>query len=288
VSEFPALETPVPARGHHLPAAGAAVVAVALLWGLPYPLGDAGRLAAVLVLQLALVLAWVLVTGIEGFYGSLAIGAAAAGAADLVLMLPSRAHLGGLLVVLGIGFLAGILQQMLRRPRPAVVASLAGGVLLLSAVCALSVLLLEGRSSLGGPALSTTAVFAVGAALVVQHLTDLVLPRPQLADLVPRGLAGLLLAVLAGAGAAYLDRGEGLVGGGALPTGPATLVYGAVLGGAAGLAALAASFFAVEGLTVEDAAAERDLPRTWALPAVQAVLPFAVCAPIALALQTVL
>jgi hypothetical protein len=54
------------------------MVAVGLLAGLPEVLGDLGRLAAVLVLQLGLVLAWVLVTGIQGFAGSLAVGAAAA------------------------------------------------------------------------------------------------------------------------------------------------------------------------------------------------------------------
>jgi hypothetical protein len=283
----PALETPVPARGHHLPAAAATVVAVALLVGLPYPLADAGRLAAVLVLQLALVLAWVLTTGIESFYGSLAIGAAAAGASDLLIMLPARPQLGGQLAVLAVGFLAGVLQQMLRRPRPALVASLAGGVLLLCAVCAMSVLLLAGRTSLDGPSLSTAAVLAVGAALVVQHLADLVLPRPQLAERVPRGLAGLLLAVLAGAAVAY-GRGGELGGGGLLPGSAAVLVYGAVLGGAAALAGLAASFFAVDGPAVAGSAEESDPPRGWAVPVVQAVLPFAVCAPIALALQTVL
>jgi hypothetical protein len=283
-----ALETPVAGRGHHLPAAGAAVVAVALLVGLPYLLGDGGRLAAVLVLQLALALAWVLTTGIESFYGALAIGAAAAAASDLVIMLPARAQLDGLLAVLGVGFLAGILQQMLRRPRPAVVASLAGGVLLLCAVCAMSVLLLAGRTSVDGPALSTAAVLAVGAALVVQHLADLVLPRPQLAEQVPRGLAGLLLAVLAGAGVAYAQGGGDLVGTGPLPGRVAILVYGAVLGGGAALAGLAASFFAVGGPAVESPAETSDPPRSWALPVVQAVLPFAVCAPLALALQTVL
>ena len=60
-------ESPLSARAHHLPAAGLTVAAVGLLVLLPELLGDTGRLAAVLVLQLGLVLAWVLVTGIEGF-----------------------------------------------------------------------------------------------------------------------------------------------------------------------------------------------------------------------------
>jgi hypothetical protein len=273
----------VEAREHHLPAAGTALVAVALLVGLSHVLGDSGRLAAVLVLQLALVVAWVLTTGIEGFVGSLVIGAAAAGAADLVIMLPETPRLGGLLAVLGLGFLVSVLQQMLRRPRPAVVSSLAGGILLLCAVCALSVLLLTGRATMG-PALSSAAVLAAGAALVAQHLADLVLPRPQLADGVPRGLAGLVVAVLAGAAVAFLRRSDGLVAGGALPGTLSALLYGAVLGGAAALAGLAASFLALEDPT--DGAAGPG--RAWTLPVIQAVLPLAVCAPVALALQAVL
>ena len=278
-----ALETGFPARGHHLPAAGAAVVAVGLVVGLAHVLGDGGRLAAVLVCQLALVVAWVLATGIEGFLGQLAIGAAAAGAADLVIMLPDTARLGGLLAVLGVGFLVSVLQQMLRRPRPAVVSSLAGGILLVCAVCALSVLLLTGRATMG-PALSSAAVLAAGAALVAQHLADLVLPRPQLADGVPRGLAGLVLAVLAGAAVAFLRRSDGLVAGGALPGTLSALLFGAVLGGAAALAGLAASFLALEDPTDGAAGAGR----AWTLPVIQGVLPLAVCAPVALALQAVL
>jgi hypothetical protein len=278
-----AVESRAPARGHHLPAAGATVVAVVLVVGLAHVLGDGGRLAAVLVLQLALVVAWVIATGIEGFLGQLAIGAAAAGAADLVIMLPQTPHLDGLLAVLGVGFLAGILQQMLRRPRPAVVASLSGGIFLLCAVCALSVLLLTGRAALG-PALSSAAVLAVGAALVLQHLADLALPRPQVAAGVPRGLAGIVLAVLGGAAVAWLRRADGLVASGALPGTPAALLYGAVLGGAAALSGLAASF-----LVLEEPSAEAAGPvRSWVLPVIQAVLPLAVCAPVALALQTVL
>jgi hypothetical protein len=229
------------------------------------------------------VVAWVLITGIEGFVGQLAIGAVAAGAADLVIMLPERPHLGALLAVLAVGFLAGVLQQMFRRPRTAVVASLAGGVLLLCLVCALSVLLLTGRAATG-PALSTAAVLAVGAALVLQHVADLLLPRPRLADGVPRGLAGIVLAVVAGAVVCYLRRGDGLVGTGALPGTVAALLYGAVLGGTAALAGLAASFAAVE-----DPGGDAAEPmRGWVLPIVQAVLPLAVCAPVGLALQAVL
>jgi hypothetical protein len=276
-----AVPTPVPARGHHLPAAGVVAAAVLLLVGLPHLLGDAGRLTAVLLVQLALVVAWVVVTGVEGFAGSVAVGALAAGAADLVLMLPGHPSLGGLVAVLGVGFLALVLQQMLRRPRPAVVASLSGGVLLLCAVCALSVLLLQGRSALG-PQQGTSGVLAVGAALVAGHLVDLVLPRPRVADGVPRGLAGLVLSVLVAVGVALGRRGAS-PGGPHLPWPVPALLFGAALGVVAALGGVAASY-----LSVESPAEGAGPARAWALPVVQAVLPLAVCAPIALALQTVL
>jgi hypothetical protein len=282
-----ALESRPPARLHHLPAAGLTVVAVALLILLPAALGDLGRLAAVLVLQLGLVLAWVLVTGLQGFAGSLAVGAAAAVAADLILGLSADPFLGELLAVFGVGFLAVVVQQMFRRPRTDLVASLSGAVLLFTVVGALAALLLLGRSA-SGSRWAVVALLAVGAALVVGHLVDSVFPRPQLAAEVPCGLAGLLLAVLAGAGVAALGWGSGGVLGGSA----AALVYGAVLGLVAALTALVTSYV-VAAATAEDAPQEDGAPgeprySAWALPVIQVVLPLAACAPVALALQTVL
>jgi hypothetical protein len=277
----PALESALPARAFHLPAAGCAAAAVLLLVALPEVLGDLGRLAAVIVLQLGLVLVWVLVTGIQGFAGSLTVGAAAAVAADLVLELPARPAMGGLLTVFGVSFLAAVLQQMVRRPRPDLVASLAGTALLLAVTGALATLLLLGRTDAGhGRAL--VALLAVGAALVVCHLADWVLPRPQLADGVPCGLLGLALAVLAGAVVAFLGRQvSGTVD--AL----AAVIYGAVLGGIAGLVSLVASYVVVEAAAAEPPTGEQP-PPVWALALIQGVLPLAACGPVALALQSVL
>jgi hypothetical protein len=121
------------------------------------------------------------------------------------------------------------------------------------------------------------ALLAVGAALVVGHLADLLLPRPQLAVDVPRGLLGLALAVAAGAAVAFLGHQAGGV-----VDGLAALIYGAVLGGVAALMGLAASYLAVEaGDDVQHSS-------PWALAVVQAVFPIAACAPVALALQWVL
>jgi hypothetical protein len=257
------------------------VVGVGLLIGLPEVLDGLGRLAAVLVLQLGLVLAWVLVTGIEGFAGSLAVGAAAAVAADLVLVLPERPSLGGLLVVFGVGFLAVVLQQMLRRPRTDLVASLSGGVLLFVVVGALGALLLVGRGP-GGDGRATVALAAVGAALLVGHLVDLVLPRPRLAAGVPRGLVALVLAVLAAAAVAWFLRDLGGLSG----TVPAA-GFGAVLGGIAALTAVAASYLVVEATDGEGDTLGPQVS-LWSLPVVQAVVPIAATAPVVLALQSVL
>ena len=267
------------ARGHHLPAAGLTVAAVALLVLLPELLGDRGRLAAVLVLQLGLVLAWVLVTGIEGFAGSLAVGAAAAVAADLLLSLPERPSLGGLLVVFGVGVLAAVVQQMFRKPRHDLVASLSGSVLLLCPVGALAALLLLGRST--GSDRALVALLAVGAALVAGHLVDLLLPRPQLAPGVPRGLLGLLLAVPVGAAVTFLLRDVA-----DLPGARSAVLFGAVLGGVAALVALVASYLVVDA--TQRAAATHNVEAPWALTVLQVTLPLAACGPVALALLTVL
>jgi hypothetical protein len=275
----PALHSALPGRVHHLQPAALTALAVALVVVLPELLGDEGRLAAVLALQLGLVLTWVLVTGIQGFAGSLAVGAAAAVAADLVLALPQRPSLGGLLAVLGVGFLAAVLQQMLRRPREDLVASLSGAVLLLCAVTALAALLLLGRTS-DGHGRAVLALLVVGVALVVGHLVDLVLPRPYLAAGVPRGLLGLVLSVVAGALVAVLGRD---IGGpaGAVPA----LVAGTVLAGVTAMVGLVASYVVVEATGSPDADPTLS---SWALSVIQAVLPLAACAPVALALQTVL
>lgn len=283
------------AREHHLPAAVFAAVAVALLVGLPEVLDQTGRLAAVLVLQLGLALCWVLVTGVQGFAGALTVGAGAAVASDLALVLPEEPELGSLLAVFGLGFLALVLQQMLRRPRHDLVAHLSVTALLLVAVASLGSLLLVGRTDAGSER-ALVALVAVGVVLVVGHLVDLAAPRPQLAEGVPRGLLGLGVAVLAGAAAAFLAATTG----NALD-GQRAVVHGVVIGGVAALAAVVASYVVVEatagpgedGAEGVDEAGDGDdaEDQRWSpsvLPVIQVALPVAACAPVAVALQSVL
>ena len=267
---------------HHLPAAGLAALAVALLVGLPEVLGDVGRLAAVLVLQLGLVLTWVLTTGIQGFAGSLAVGSAAAVAADLALVLPVRGSMGGLLVVFGLGFLAAVLQQMFRRARPDLVASLSGGVLLFCAVGALAALLLVGRSP-GGPDRALVVLLAVGAALVGGHLVDLVLPRPRLAAGVPRGLPGLATAVAAGAAVTLAGRELVEPAGAGRPRRRRGARPDHGTDGARGELHRRGGRRARRGRNAGDG-----VTSPWVLAVVQAVLPLSACAPVALALLAVL
>jgi hypothetical protein len=270
------LETPVSPRAHHLPAALVTVLALALVVVGAGLGGDTARLAAVFVLQAGLVVAWAPATGTGRVVGTVVVGLAAAVGADVAIELPDRPDLSGLLAVLGPAFLAVVLDQMLRRDRRDTVAALAGGVLLVCAVTALSVLLLVARATTAGADLTTTALLVVGAALLVGHLVDLVLPRPQLASGVPRGLPGLLLAVLAGALTGFLRRGAG-----DLVDGVSAVTFGAILGAVAALVAIAASYVAAEA----DAGGRT---RRAALAVVQGLLPIAACAPVALALHTAL
>jgi len=92
-----------------------------------------------------------------------------------------------------------------------------------------------------------------------------------------------VVAVVAGAGVAFLGQGSGGPFGGL-----ASLVYGAVLGGMAGLVALAASYLVVEATSTPDGSSPDGTVSPWALAVIQAVLPVAACAPAALALQSVL
>jgi hypothetical protein len=252
----------LPVRAWHLPTAGGVAVATVLLVGTAAA-GEPFPLVAVAVLQAALVVAWVPATGIPARAGAPALGLAAAAGADLLLVLPDRPEIGSLLAVPGLGLLAAVLHQMLRRaPRTDVVGSLAGVLLLVCAVTALAVLLLLPAA---GDTPAALPLLVVGTTLLVVALVDLVLPRPAVAAGVPRGVPALALGVLAGTAVAGV--GSGADGAGALV---GAVVAGLALGAVAALVGLAAGYVVAAGPG-----------RAWAATLLQAVLPFAAAAPVA-------
>ncbi|WP_336028430.1 hypothetical protein [Geodermatophilus sp. FMUSA9-8] len=274
-----ALQTPAATRGRHVAAAAAVALAAAALAWAPEAGGEAARLGVVLVLQAALVAAWVLAVAPAGARGAAALALAAAVAADLLAA--SADPTGGpgpgvLLVVAGPALVVAVVHQMLRRPpRADVVGSLGTVALLVAAVCALALLLLpEVAGDAASPAASPLLV--AGAALAAGHLADALVPRPAVADGVPRGGLGVLAALAAAVAVALAETGTAetvdvLAG----------LTTGLVVGLVAALAGMTSSF-----ALADTAASGRRVPAA-AAAGVEALLPLAVCAPALLALAVV-
>ena len=278
-----ALENRPGARAGHLGSAVAVAVATALVVLAPDLLGEHGRLGAVVLLQAALTAGWVLATAPSGAAGIAVLAPAAGIGADLLVVAADRPGPGALLAAVGPALLAAVLHQMLRRPpRRDVVGSLGSTALLVTATCALALLLLPGvAGEAGGPVGSPLLV--VGAALAAGHLVDAVLPRPAVAEGVARGVPGLLLALVAGAAAALAESGTG-----ELVDVLSGVTTGLALGLAAVLAGLATSFALTDARTGADDGADGGGPvRPAAGALVAAVLPLAVCAPVLLALAVV-
>lgn len=266
---------------HHGPAVLAAAGMSLVLLGAPQQGTTNGAVLAVGALQVTLVLAWPIALVFRGYVGAALIGAGAGAAADLVILRGSDdgppgaegsstpfaadSGFGSLAAVLALAFVLAFVHQLTRRPpRREVTDSLAGDALLAVAVVAASTYLVLFQLT-DGPALLDMCVAAIGAAVVTGHAVDLVLPYPRIVDGVPRGLLGFVL----GTGAAMLAA---KYSGGAdrLVEQLGALILGGVLGGLACLIAIGASYAATERRGVMLAQA-----------AVQAVLPFALAAPVA-------
>lgn len=266
---------------HHVPALVLATAMGLLLLDVPED-GDPTRtVVAVAVLQAGLVFAWSAALGFRGYWGSLLIGAAAAVAADVVALDvgdPSSAandgdRLGPLAAVLALAVVASFVHQLTRRaPRPGLTESLAGVALLTALVVAPSAYLVLAALS-EGPELLRLCVLAIGAAVVVGHLVDLVVPLPRIVEGVPRGLLGFVLGTGAAMFAAFGSEGmDGLV------EQLGALILGGILGGLACLLAIGASYAAVErrSQTTMNGAVS-----AVAQAVVQAALPYAAAAPVA-------
>ncbi|CAN5219403.1 hypothetical protein BH20ACT5_BH20ACT5_16690 [soil metagenome] len=256
---------------HHGPAAVLAAAATVALVVAPDRYGLTGLVVTVAVLQLALVVSWGAALGFRGHLGAGVLGAGTAIAADIVLVRSEDDALAPLAAVLALAIVASFAHQLLRSPpRLEVSDSLAGDALLAVAVVALSAYVVLYRVT-DGTVLLDACVAAVGAAVVVGHLLDLVAPYPRIVEGVPRGLLGFL----AGTGAAVLAA-IWRAGATELVERLGAIILGGILGGVAGLIAIGASY----------AAAERR-GRGPAQACVQAVLPFAATAPVAYFLSLV-
>jgi len=258
---------------HHGPALLGAVGVSLVLLTLPAEDDIRRAVAAVAILQLALVVSWAFAFGFRGHLGSVLIGTGAAIGADLVAVragdpdAPSDPgeRLGPLAAVVALAFVLSFVHQLSRRaPRVDVAGSMSGVALLTAMVIAPSAYVILVQLA-DGPALLETCVAAIAAAVVVGHVVDLLLPYPRIVEGVPRGLLGFVLGT--GAAMFFADRTDGADG---LVAQLGALILGGVLGGLACLLAIGASYAAVE-----------DRGPRLAQAAVQAVLPFAAAAPVA-------
>ncbi len=265
---------------HHGPSVLAAAGVTLVMLRVPAGGGIGRAVVAVGVLQLALVLSWPIALVFRGYVGAALIGAGAAAAADLIIVraaadsatgsadpgpLAGDGGLGPLAAVLALALALAFVHQLTRRPpRRDVTDSLAGDTLLVLAVVAASTYLFLVQLT-DGSVLLEMSVVAIGAAVVAGHLVDLVLPYPRIVEGVPRGLLGFVV----GTGAAMVAAVR-LGGADRLADQLGAIILGGVLGGLACLIAIGASYAATERRGVLAAQA-----------AVQAVLPFALVAPVA-------
>lgn len=243
-----------------------AVVAAALL-GLT-EISTPALVVGTLVVQVLLGLGLLALVDAPAAGGVFAIGAAATGAADAVVLVDDG-RVAGLAGVVALSLVAGLLHQLCRRRRSRVTESLAATLVLVVLSC--SAACLPAALQLPHGALTVRcALAAAGCALLAGRLGDAVVRRPAVVVGAARGWPGLVLGL--GAGVA----GCAVVAGGDLPVGRAALL---------GLAAAAA---VVTGDVLADLAAAElrpggdDARRVAALRPVGLLLPFAVLGPVVL------
>ena len=180
------------------------------LGGLAY-LGDARHwgvvplAAGLFVVQTVLALAWPAALDTRGQTGSFLIGVGASAVSDSLLAAQRSQGLRLVAAVGGLSLLAGLFQQLLRRPRPAVIGSLAATLsLVVLELATASPLALRSVVARPGDAIAA-GMFGLAAAALAGRFGDLVVRRPALAPHSSRGTLGTALAIAAAAvaGAAW-------------------------------------------------------------------------------------
>lgn len=235
-------------------------------------LGSAGLIShtvlgiALFVVQAGLGLAWLTAIGAPGRLGGALITAGAAGGADLILINRQHQPAGGLMGVMGLALVAGLLHQLMRRPRPHVTSSLAaeisGAAILISFACLAGL-----QSSSVGESALVVWMTALAFGLPVGRLVDSKLPYLLLGKDNRRGLLGLIVgigvAVLAGGivGSKHPDLGTS---------------HGEILAAVTAFAAYVADTVVVRTSADLD---PRDDRRITAIRPLAALLPLAIAAP---------
>jgi hypothetical protein len=161
-------------------------------------IGPVALLVAVAVVQAVLIPSWVLGIGLPGRIGALVVGTLAAAGADAATMHWHDSGYSPVLGVLGLAVPAMFVHQLTRGVvRTRVVESMAGTAVLVVGVVAPAGLLVLRRQGSGATiTLALTAAITLG--LVVNHLTDALLPAPRFDPAVDRGLPAVLAGVVAG------------------------------------------------------------------------------------------
>jgi hypothetical protein len=257
--------------GHALPAVLALLIGA--LAAFAPRLGDRGWLAAIGLLQLVLLWAYVYGTAIPGRIGCLLLGASAGAGADALLLHDKTTTLTPLLVVYGLLLPALFLHQLTRGVvRTQVTLSLAG-----VAVGAVAVATLAGLLELRqvSPPVASAALLAGAAGLLAGRVLDLISPGDTFGEGIFHGLIGVAGATVAGAVAAtarlhhvgtHGDPSVSTVGAGLL---------GAGIGVTVGLVAVGAAYVAVT-------ARPRRAPFvSLTLPVLKVLLPLAATTPVA-------
>lgn len=252
----------------------AAVVTVALV--VPALFGARGLAAAIGVLQVLLVYAWVMGTAMPGRIGALLIGVGAAAGFDYVVYRHPVDGVGPIVDVFAVVFVAVIVHQLSRGVVRVRVAESIAHVCLVSAALAAFTGLIALRGSTHGETLLSVSVTAIGLAMVAGHLVDAVAPVPRFDRDVEHGLLAVVVSTAVGAGVGYLRVSQS-----DLTIEPTS---GALLGGALGLVS------ALVGVAVAyicEASNPRRAPfGGFTLPYLRAAVPFALTAPVAFLLGT--
>lgn len=242
--------------------AGALVVAASL--------GTLPLAAAVLGVQVFLILGALALLDAPAAGGAFLVATATAIAADAVVLL-GEGRATGLAGVTGLGLVGALLHQLARKSRSRVTESFADTLLVLVIAVGASCLLALQQLP-GGDQMLAISLAAVGAVLLAGRVGDRLVPRPRLALGSTRGWPGLLLGLGAGVAGAVLVAEDGQE----LPLASAAL-----------LGLVVASTVATADLAVDLGAAElrsgwRDARRVAALNPTALLLPFVVLGPVAL------